>query len=169
MVLATPMKPKQPEPIHLRIVETMKRFPEGASESQIRRELARQGVPAHALADLRRRLEELDDWFIIERLVGAESAAFKEECGQQAEALVKPLLRANVLYRARGRCGRCRKSVQAHGVTLLVRRKDPRRDGGEDPHDFWAICEECSCAVTHLGSRTRRGLRLRRCRTQAAR
>ena len=39
-------KESQPGKLHLRIVEVMKRFPEGISCDQIRHELEREGIPA---------------------------------------------------------------------------------------------------------------------------
>ena len=163
------MKSTQPEVIHQLIVEIMKRFPEGISECQIRRELAEQGVQPHALSDLRGRIQELDDWFIIERLVGVEAAESKRQRAWNGDAVVELQLRAAVLYRARARCGRCRRSVEAHGVTLLVRPKDSRLNfETRDPDDFWAICEECCSALTHLRRRTRSGSRPKCCGTRIA-
>jgi hypothetical protein len=150
----SPMESKQPGRIHLRVVETLKRFPEGISECQIRRELERQGVPAHALSDLHDRIQELDDWFTIERLSGGEAPAVEEECSRQADASVEPLLRATVLHRARGRCGRCRRSIRRHGITLLVRRNDSRHiRETRDARDFWAICEDCFSLLSDLRHR----------------
>ncbi|MGO8737019.1 MAG: hypothetical protein ACLQVM_29995 [Terriglobia bacterium] len=67
----------QPGQIHLRIIEVMKRFPEGISGGQIRQELEKEGLPAKDLCDLDRRISELDEWFIIERTVIAQNALGK--------------------------------------------------------------------------------------------
>ena len=64
----------QPGKIHLRIVEVMKRFPEGISGVQIRHELEREGIPPEDLGHLGRRIRELDKWFIIEKTTTAQTA-----------------------------------------------------------------------------------------------
>ena len=64
----------QPGKIHLRIVEVMKRFPEGISCDQIRHELEREGVPAEDIGHLGRRIRELDKWFIIEKTTITQTA-----------------------------------------------------------------------------------------------
>ena len=48
----------QPGQIHLRIIEVMKRFPEGISGLQISLELEREGFPPEDLGHLGRRIRE---------------------------------------------------------------------------------------------------------------
>ena len=43
---------RQPGKIHLRIVEAMKRFPEGISGDQIKHELEREGFPSRTCVTL---------------------------------------------------------------------------------------------------------------------
>lgn len=64
----------QPEEIHLRIVEIMRRFPEGISSGQIKCELGREGIPPEDLCHLARRIRELDKWFIIEKKATTDPA-----------------------------------------------------------------------------------------------
>ncbi len=54
-------------------------------------------------------------------------------------------LRAQALHVARGRCGRCGRSIERHGIVLVVDHKIPREWGGETaPENLEAICEDCN-------------------------
>jgi hypothetical protein len=60
----------------------------------------------------------------------------------------KPLidlrLRAQVLYFARGRCANCGKTIEKHGIALVVCHKVSLRFGGQtEAGNLWAVCEEC--------------------------
>lgn len=156
----------QPQQLHLRIVEILKRSPEGISECDIRHALLRQGVPECALADLHRRLQELDRWFIIDKLVAAENDPPEKPLAPRES--IDPLLRAMILYRARGRCARCRRSIQKDGVTLTVQRKQFLRQGqSDDPRHFWAICEGCSSSLYQSRTGTGYGARPKHCRDKS--
>ena len=53
--------------------------------------------------------------------------------------------RAEVIHDAHGRCQMCGKSVERHGITLVVDHKKPRDwSGTNDRDNLWAICEECN-------------------------
>ena len=133
----------QPGQIHLRIIEVMKRFPEGTSGGQIRQELEEERLPAKDLCDLDRRINELGEWFIIERTVIAQNVLGKRRNALN-EAQISPNLRAQVLYLACGRCQRCGETIKAHGITLIVDRKEPKGRISIDGRDnLWAICEAC--------------------------
>jgi len=58
----------QPGAIHLRIIEVMKRFPEGVSGGQIRKELEKEGLRPEEQTHLDRRKRDLKKWFVIERI-----------------------------------------------------------------------------------------------------
>ncbi len=57
----------RPGLIHLRIVEVMKRFPEGVSGGQIRQELENEGLKAEDQTHLDRRKRDLKKWFVIQK------------------------------------------------------------------------------------------------------
>ena len=53
-------------------------------------------------------------------------------------------LRGKVLYKARGRCSNCGRSIEKHDVVLVVDYKIPREWGVLPEQDnLWAICEDC--------------------------
>ena len=54
----------RPGEIHLRIVEVMKRFPEGVSGGQIRQELEKAGLRPEDQTHLDRRKRDLKKWFV---------------------------------------------------------------------------------------------------------
>ncbi len=58
----------EPGQIHLRIIEVMKRFPEGISGGQIRQELEKEGLRPEDQTHLDRRKRDLKKWFIIEKI-----------------------------------------------------------------------------------------------------
>jgi hypothetical protein len=56
-------------------------------------------------------------------------------------------LRGEALYKARGSCSNCGRSIEEHDVVLVVVWKVPREFGGLIEHNSpWAICEECNVA-----------------------
>jgi HNH endonuclease len=53
-------------------------------------------------------------------------------------------LRGEALYKARGRCSNCGRSIEKHDVVLVVDYKIPREWGVlSDEDNLWAICEDC--------------------------
>jgi hypothetical protein len=58
---------------------------------------------------------------------------------------IGPRLRARALHTARGRCGMCGRTVEKHGIVLVIDHKIPREWGGNTEADnLWAICEACN-------------------------
>jgi hypothetical protein len=57
----------KPGRIHLRIIEVMKRFPDGISGGQIRHELEKEGLEPGDQTHLDRRKRDLKKWFVIEK------------------------------------------------------------------------------------------------------
>jgi hypothetical protein len=122
----------------------MKRFPEGISSGQIRHELEREGIPPGDLGQIARRIRELDKWFIIEKMMIAQTAVGDTRV-MGDEGQITETLRAGVLYRARGRCQRCGKTIKTDSIALVVRRRRAKYWGDDYNHDnLWAICEECN-------------------------
>jgi hypothetical protein len=137
-------KTSQPGNIHLRIVEVMKRFPEGISGSQIRREPEKKGVRTEDLNHLGRRIDELDEWFVVDRMSVTEAAQDKEPQLIAEQGKIRRELRAQVLYAAHGRCQMCGRTIEVHGIALAVEHKELRDwDRTDDRENLWAICEEC--------------------------
>jgi hypothetical protein len=149
-------KVSTPGKIHLRIVEVMKRFPEGISGGQIRQELEKEGLRAEEQTHLDRRKRDLKKWFVIEKKSAVQEALGKRQkiflyifAGEREqitdEGGVNPRERAAVIRAAHGQCQMCGQTVQKHGITLVVDHKKPRDWGGSnDRENLWAICEECN-------------------------
>jgi 5-methylcytosine-specific restriction endonuclease McrA len=146
-------KTSQPGSIHLRIVEVMKRFPQGISGGQIRQELQEKGVSSEDLRHLGRRIAELDEWFVIERVNVTQLAQGQEPRPAAEERQISIEMRAQVLYAAHGRCQICGRTIKTHKITLVVEPREPLGRGGADQCEgFWAICEACDArtnAVPH--------------------
>lgn len=134
----------------------MKRFPEGVSGGQIRQELEREGLRANDQTHLDRRKRDLKKWFIIEKtkapmIVEGKTRnvvlyKFKgEKQDTTDEGQISQKLRAEVIQAAHGRCKMCGRTIEHHGVALVVDHKRPRDWGGtNDRENLWAICEECN-------------------------
>ncbi len=150
------IRESKPGAIHLRIVEVLKRFPEGVSGGQIRQELEEQGLRPEDQTHLDRRKRDLKKWFMIRKIPSTLSVDGKkrtvvlyqyvgdrEHVTDEGQISIK--LRAEVVHSAHGRCQMCGRTVVAHGVTLVVDHKKPRDWGGtNDRENLWAICEECN-------------------------
>ena len=146
----------KPGAIHLRIIEAMKKFPEGISSGQIRKELEKEGLRPEEHTHLDRRKRDLKKWFVIEKtksvqIIDGKSKIFvlykfvRERARITDEGQISQKLRANVIHAAHGRCQMCGKTIEKHGIALVVDHKKPRDWGGEnDRLNLWAICEECN-------------------------
>jgi len=146
----------KPGKIHLRIIEVMKRFPSGISGGQIRQELEKEGLDPSEQTHLDRRKRDLKKWFIIDKdlaniVVGGQSrkVTLYKYAGPRGKVVDEGQIslkeRAEVIHGAHGRCQMCGKSVQQHGITLVVDHKKPRDWGGTNGRDnLWAICEACN-------------------------
>lgn len=152
----------RPGAIHERIIEVMKRFPEGISGGQIRQELEKEGLQPEDQTHLDRRKRDLKKWFVIRKSIqnveingknrrvtlysyGGEKTTIDDE-GQ-----VSLKTRAEVIHAAHGRCQMCGRTVEKNGITLVVDHKKPRDWGGTNDRDnLWAICEECNLGKKHF-------------------
>lgn len=146
----------KPGKIHLRIVEVMKRFPDGISGGQIRHELEKEGLEPGDQTHLDRRKRDLKKWFLIEKDLATIVVSGKKRkvtlykyAGARRKVVDEGLIslkeRAEIIHGAHGRCQMCGKSVEQHGIALVVDHKRPRDWGGtNDRENLWAICEECN-------------------------
>jgi len=149
-------KRSRPGAIHLKIVEVMKRFPEGISGGQIRSELEKEGLRAEDQTHLDRRKRDLKKWFVIERSTTTQEVAGNKRSvvlykygGERRrvtdEGQISQKTRAEVIHAAHGRCQMCGKTIEKHRITLVVDHKKPRDWGGtNDRENLWAICEDCN-------------------------
>jgi len=159
----------KPGSIHYRIVEVMKRFPEGISGGQIREELAREGLDSGDQTHLDRRKRDLKKWFIIQKRTSQVNVGGKSRKvvlysfgGERTDVTdagnVSQRLRAEVIHSAHGRCQMCGRTVGRHGITLVVDHKMPQAWGGSnDRENLWAICEECNAGKKGLFLVAQRG------------
>ncbi len=150
------MATSKPGTIHLRIVEVMKRFPEGISGGQIRQELEKEGLRPDDQTHLDRRKRDLKKWFVIETLESVQvvngrprKVTLYKYGGKRMditdEGEINIRVRAEVLHTAHGRCQMCGKTVAEDGIKLVVDHKKPRAWGGtNDKENLWAICVPCN-------------------------
>lgn len=146
----------KPGAIHLRIVDVMKRFPGGISGGQIREELGKEGLEPGDQTHLDRRKRDLNKWFVISKEIAINVVNGKKRrvtlyrfSGNRSEVIdegpINQKLRAEVIRGARGHCQMCGRSVEKHGIALVVDHKKPREWGGSnDIENLWAICEDCN-------------------------
>lgn len=156
ILVPMPRKTSKPGAIHLRIVEVMKRFPGGITGGQIRQELAKEGLGQEEQTHLDRRKRDLKNWFLIEktrRLVDLEGktrfVTLYKYLGEREEVTDEgppdQKTRAQIIRTAHGRCQMCGRSVERHGIALVVDHRKPREWGGtNDVENLWAVCEECN-------------------------
>jgi len=134
----------------------MKKFPEGITGGRIRQELEREGLRPEDQTHLDRRKRDLKKWFVIEKLTSTVTEEGKkrkivlyryngERVNVTDEGAINLKTRAEILREARGRCGMCGKTIEKHGITLVVDHRIPRDWGGSNEQEnLWAICEECN-------------------------
>jgi 5-methylcytosine-specific restriction endonuclease McrA len=149
-------RPSRPGAIHQRIVDVMKRFPDGISGGQIRQELEKEGLQSDDQTHLDRRKRDLKKWFIIQKAVAMQMVNDKprkvtlykyvgDRTDVTDEGDVNIRVKAEVRHAAHGRCQMCGKTVHEDGIKLVVDHKKPRAWGGTNDRDnLWAICEECN-------------------------
>ena len=110
-----PKRTSKPGAIHLRIVEVLKQFPEGASGGQIRQELEKEGLKPEEQTHLDRRKRDLKKWFVIQKIKISQVVAGKQRnvtlykyAGRKKavsdEGQVDSKTRAHVIHVAHGRC-----------------------------------------------------------------
>ena len=151
-----PKKTSKPGEIHIRIIEVMKRFPDGVTGGQLRQELEKEGLRPEEQTHLDRRKRDLPKWFVIQKssrkqLVNGKNrtvALYKyvsDRINIIDEGAVGQKLRAEVIHAAHGRCQMCGRTIETQGIVLVVDHKTPRDWGGSNERaNLWAICQECN-------------------------
>jgi hypothetical protein len=138
------VKKKQPSKLLRRMAEVLAAHPEGLTSGELREKL-NLGPTEQAQLDRRRR--ELKKFYLIEKVGSGANVRYIYR-GERESPLVADIsqkLRAQVLHRARGRCGMCGRSIERHGVTLVVDHKIPQDWGGaHEIENLWALCEDCN-------------------------
>lgn len=149
-------KLSKPGKIHLRIIDVMKRFPDGITGGQIRQELAKEGLLPEDQTHLDRRKRDLKKWFEIETTnvsqeVGGKTrivALYKylrEKSLVTDEGDISLRLRAEVIEAAHGRCQMCGRTIAEDEIKLVVDHKTPRDwNGTNDRENLQALCYECN-------------------------
>ncbi len=139
--------------IHEKILALMKSHPSGVSAADMRREL---GIPADRQVHFDRRIREMPTWFVIHKKWASIASDGRQQrvllyqyAGERAvvtdEGQISQRQRAAVIHAAHQRCQMCGRTVETHGITLVVDHKKPRDWGGtNDRENLWAICEECN-------------------------
>ncbi len=150
--LSPKTKAARPGAVHRRIVELMKAHPEGVSSGQIRKDL---GFPPEEQTHLDRRKRDLRKWFSI-RTVRSWTEEGKRvtlyiyegdlhESEIASGGSISNRVRAQVLHAAHGRCQMCGRTIERHGIALVIDHKKPLNWGGtDDIENLWAICEDCN-------------------------
>jgi len=157
------MAKSKPGVIHQRIVEVMKRFPDGISGGQIRQELENEGLRPEDQTHLDRRKRDLKKWFFITTVESTQVVSGKprkvtlykyagERNDVTDEGDINIRLRAEVLYAAHGRCQICGRTIAEHGIRLVVDQEKPQAWGGtNDRENLWAICVSCLIGTPRRG------------------
>jgi len=150
------MAKSKPGTIHVRIVEVMKRFPEGISGGQIRQELEKEGLRSEDQTHLDRRKRDLKKWFVISTAEATQIVNGKprkvtlykyggKRRNTTDEGDINIRVKAEVRHAAHGRCQMCGQTIAEDGIKLVVDHKKPRAWGGANNREnLWAICEECN-------------------------
>jgi len=110
-----PSRISQPGQIHQRIIEVMKRLPEGISGGQIRQELEKEGLRPEDQTHLDRRKRDLKKWFVIEKINSTvvsdgkkrNVTLYRYKAKRHRvtdEGQISQKIRAEVIHSARGRC-----------------------------------------------------------------
>lgn len=145
------MKKTQLSKIHHQILGLLQEHPEGISEGEMRAAL---GIKAEDQVQFGRRRRELHSHYRIEKKRAGSKTLYVYVGPLDVARDDTPIdakTRALVLHLAHGRCGMCGRTVEKHGVALVIDHKVPRAWGGKtQPDNLWAICEECNQGKKNL-------------------
>ncbi len=138
--------------IHHRIIDLLRRYPDGLTAGEIRRELNLNPIEQTQLG---RRRRELYPYFEIEKIRDGRVCRYVLRGPRTAPAATTGAVsladRAQVLQQAAGRCGMCGRTTTGHGIALVVDHRVPREWGGSnDISNLWAICEDCNAGKKNL-------------------
>lgn len=134
-----------PNAIHKKMAAVLKENPQGLTSGEWREKL---GIDPGKQAHLDRRKRDLKKWYLIRKVrTGAVFRYFFD--GDRDSPLpgrnVSQRIRAEILHVANGRCSMCGKTIDLHGITLVIDHKIPKDWGGSDEaENLWAICEDCN-------------------------
>jgi hypothetical protein len=128
-----------------KILDVMKQHPRGITEGEIREILQ---IPPADQSNFGRRRRELHALYIIDKIHDGARTLYVYRGVRdkpQDTSAINLKLRAKALHAARGRCGRCGRTIEKHGIVLVVDHKIPREWGGETvAENLEAICEDCN-------------------------
>jgi 5-methylcytosine-specific restriction endonuclease McrA len=137
--------------IHEQILALLKEHPEGISEGEMRAALR---IQPEDQTQFGRRRRDLHYYYRIEKQrIGKKTVyIYRGPLEVQRDVTAtNAKTRALVLHVAHGRCGMCGRTIEKHGITLVVDHKIPREWGGKtEPENLWAICEECNQGKKNL-------------------
>lgn len=138
--------PKKPGSVALKILEVLKRHPEGLTISQIREQIPE----AHgAQEQLGRRRRELEPFYIIEKIIKGRDHLYKyvgpRPRGRWEYEDISKTQRARILYRSGSRCQMCGRTPEADKVKLHVDHRIPQSWGGSsEDENLWILCSACN-------------------------
>jgi 5-methylcytosine-specific restriction endonuclease McrA len=139
--------------LHTAIVELLQAHPEGLSEGEMRSLL---GIPGHKQVQFGRRRRELHAFYEIEKIREGSEVKYRLKRVRERPTDSEPIsqrLRANALRDAHARCQMCGRTIEQHGITLVVDHKIPRSWGGKtEAENLWALCEDCNAGKKDLFS-----------------
>ena len=138
--------------IHRKILDLLKKNPGGISEGRMRKTLH---IKPDKQTQFGRRRRELHYRYRIDKkYVGREVLYIYrgERKRPRDSSAIDEKTRAMVLHLAHGRCGMCGRTVEKHGIALVIDHKIPRHWGGktEPANLLWALCEECNRGKKNL-------------------
>jgi hypothetical protein len=139
--------------IHEQMLALLKEHPEGLSEGEMRSALS---LPSEEQVQFGRRRRDLHYYYRIDKKrVGAKVVYIYRgpletpRDGTQIDSKTRAL----VLRLAHRRCGMCGRTIDKHGIALVIDHRVPRDWGGKtEPENLWAICEECNHGKKNLFS-----------------
>lgn len=144
-------KPPALGKIHEQMLTLLREHPEGISEGEMRTAL---NLPSEEQVQFGRRRRDLHYYHrISKKRIGAKVVYVYVGPREQLldAAPINSKLRAQAIHAAHGRCGMCGRTIEKHGIALVVDHKIPREWGGKtEPDNLWAICEECNHGKKNL-------------------
>ena len=137
--------------IHEQMLELLKAHPEGLSEGEMRTALA---LSSEEQIQFGRRRRDLHYYHHISKKRIGKKVVYIYVGPREQPLDGTPInlkLKAQAFHAAHGRCGMCGRTIEKHGVTLVVDHKIPREWGGKtQSNNLWAICEECNLGKKNL-------------------
>ena len=129
----------------MRMIEVLQKYTEGLTVGEWRAKLS---IPADEQSQLDRRRRELRTWFVINRVRDGSTVRYiyggpRTEPAPSGQ--LSQRIRAQLIHSARGRCSMCGRTIERHGISLIVDHKIPRAWGGSDSvENLWVVCEDCN-------------------------